>query len=287
MPWPNLPDFDSLWDYDHPDQTEVKFREVLPQFAKNGSAYLELLTQIARTHSLRRKFDEAHQILDEVQKELKENSRVTVRYLFERGRAFNSAHQPEKAKPLFEEAFERAKELKEDFYAVDALHMLAIVADPVSALDLNLRAIQMAESSADEKARGWLGSLYNNLGWTYHEAKEYEAALEIFQKAEAFRRSRNDANVTRIAIWAVARCLRSLNRVEEALSRQLNLEKEFESVKETDGYVFEEIGECFLLLDQKEEARPYLAKAYQILSQDQFLVEHEAQRLARLKQLAA
>src|SRR5690242_16025104 len=119
----NLPDFDSLWDYSHPDQTEIKFREILAQFPKDEPAYLELLTQIARTHSLRRKFDEAHQILDEVQKALKEDSRAKVRYLLERGRTFNSAGQAEQAKPLFEEAFDLAKKLKEDFYAVDAIHM--------------------------------------------------------------------------------------------------------------------------------------------------------------------
>jgi tetratricopeptide (TPR) repeat protein len=107
----------------------------------------------------------------------------------------------------------------------------------------------------------------------------------MFEKAEAFRRSRNDANATRIAAWAVARVLRSLGRVEESLSQQLILEKEFESAGETDGYVFEEIGECLLLLNRTEEARPYLARAYKVLSEDGFLVENESNRLDRLKKL--
>jgi hypothetical protein len=85
----------------------------------------------------------------------------------------------------------------------------------------------------------------------------------------------------------VARALRSLNRIEEALARQLELEREFESVHETDGYVFEEIGECLLLLKRKEEARPYFAKAHEILSQDAWLAEGEADRLIRLKELAS
>jgi hypothetical protein len=29
MPNQNLPDFDSLWDYSNPGETEMKFREVL------------------------------------------------------------------------------------------------------------------------------------------------------------------------------------------------------------------------------------------------------------------
>jgi tetratricopeptide (TPR) repeat protein len=283
----NLPDYDSLWDYSNPEQTETKFVELLTQFKEDEAARLELLTQIARAQGLQRKFDDAHRTLDEVERQLDEKaSRVHLRYLLERGRVFNSSKQQEKAKPYFEQAFEEARRLDEDFYAVDAIHMLAILADPASALTLNLRAIQLAESSRQERARGWLGSLYNNMGWTYHDMGDFESALEIFEKAEAFRRSRKDANATRVATWAVARCLRSLGRVEESLSKQLELENEFKSVNETDGYVFEEIGECLLLLDRKEEARPYFAKAYEVLSQDGFLVANEAERLERLKQQA-
>jgi tetratricopeptide (TPR) repeat protein len=287
MPQPNLPDFDSLWDYSNPQQTEGKFVELLPQFKEEDAVRLELLTQVARAQGLQGKFDDAHQTLDEVQKQMNEGpSRAHVRYLLERGRVFNSSKQQEKAKPYFEEAFDEARQLNEDFYAVDAIHMLAILADPASAVTLNLRAIQLAESSTQERACGWLGSLYNNMGWTYHDMGEFESALEMFEKAEAFRKSGNDASATRIAAWAVARALRSLHRVEEALSRQLDLEKEFESANETDGYVFEEIGECLLLLNRKNEARPYFAKAYEILSQDAWLAEGEAERLRRLKELA-
>lgn len=287
MSQPNPLDFDLLWDYSNPAQTEIKFREVLKQIPESESAYLELLTQIARTQGLQRKFDEAHETLNQVEKNLKEESKVKVRYLLERGRVFNSSKQPDKAKSFFEEAFELAKKIKEDYYAVDAIHMLAIVADPADSLNLNLHAIAYAESSSDEKARDWLGSLYNNTGWSYHDSGDYESALKIFEKAETFRRSKNDASRLRIATWAVARCLRSLNRVEESLSKQMGLLKEFESIGETDGYVFEEIGECLLLLNRKDEAKPYFAKAYAELSQDEFLVDNEPERLKRLKEFGS
>lgn len=286
MSQPNPLDFASLWDYSNPQETENKFREVLKQIPQTESTYLELLTQIARTQGLQRKFDEAHQTLDEVEHKLQADSRAKVRYLLERGRVFNSSKQPDEAKSFFKEAFELAKKLKEDYYAVDALHMLAIVAEPVDSLNLNLQAIAYAESSADEKAQGWLGSLYNNTGWSYHDSGDYESALKIFEKAEAFRRSKNDASRLRIATWAVARCLRSMNRVEEALSKQMQLLKDFESVGETDGYVFEEIGECLLLLNRKDEAKAYFAKAYEELSNDEFLVDNEPERLKRLNELS-
>ncbi len=85
-------------------------------------------------------------------------------------------------------------------------------------------------------------------------------------------------------VWPAT--LRSLGLVEEALSKQMALKHEWEADGvEKDGFVFEEIGECLLLLERAEEARRYFSKAYQILSQDPWLAEGEPDRLARLKSL--
>lgn len=282
----NFLDFDALWDYSNPQQTETKFREILIQIPEDNPAYLELLTQIARAQGLEQKYDRAHQTLDQVERRLGNYpSRAKVRYFLERGRVFNSSGNPEEARSLFERALDMAKDLSEDFYAVDGLHMLAIVAPPASNLDLNLQAIQLAESSEQEKARNWLGSLYNNTGWAYHDLCDFDAALDMFQKAEAARRLKGSAPDIRIAVWAVARVLRSLRRVEEALSKQMALKAEYEEAGESDGFVFEEIGECYLALDRAKEAQPYFAKAYEILSQDGWLAEKEPGRLERLKEL--
>lgn len=284
---PNLPDFDALWDYAHPDQTEAKFCEILIQFPEDDPAFLELLTQIARAQGLQHKFEQAHQTLDQVERRLGQApSRPMVRYLLERGRAFNSFGNAEQARPLFEQASDLAKQLNEDFYAVDALHMLAIVASPEESLRLNRQAIELAESSRDERARNWLGSLYNNTGWSYHDMGEYALALAVFKKAEAWQESKGNVSQTRIARWSVARTLRSLGRIEEALSRQMALKYEFDSVGESDGYVEEEIGECLVTLNRLEEARPYFLKAYELISNDPWLVEKEPERLTRLKSLS-
>jgi hypothetical protein len=76
-----------------------------------------------------------------------------------------------------------------------------------------------------------------------------------------------------------------MNRIEEALSKQLALKAEFDSIGENDGYVDEEIGECLLLLKRENEAKPYFAKAYELLSQDEWMMEQEPERVMRLKQL--
>ncbi len=285
---PTTLDFDSLWDYSDPHKTEEKFREVLLQIPDHGPAFLEMLTQIARAQGLQRKFNKAHQTLDQVERRLSAAiSREKIRYLLERGRVLNTSGDTEGSRKYFEKALEMATQLSQDSYAVDALHMLAIVAPPASSLDFNLRAIALAESSGQANARSWLASLYNNTGWSYHELGEYASALEMFKKAEKARVPNGSASEIRIARWCVARVLRSLNRVEEALSKQLKLEEELESAGEADGYVFEEIGECLLALNRSREASVYFTKAHEALSQDTCLMEQEPARMARLKKLGS
>lgn len=285
---PGSVDFDALWDYGQPGRSEEVFREHLERIPESHTARLELLTQIARAQGLQRKFDQAHQTLDQVEARLgEEPSRLRVRYLLERGRVFNSSGRAPDAVPLFSQAAELARQIGEDFYAVDAVHMLAITAPPDESLALNLQAIELAEASDQERARGWLASLYNNTGWAYHDQGNYEQALDLFERALESRKAKGDREQTLIAAWCVARTLRSLNRLEEALARQLDLEQEWERAGQSDGYVFEEIGECLLGLGRPEEARPYLTKAYERLGQDPWLSEQESGRLERLKVLGS
>jgi tetratricopeptide (TPR) repeat protein len=282
-----LPDFDLLWDYDAPAETEAKFRALLDAASQNQAYRLELLTQIARTQGLQRKFDEAHQTLDEVEKQsAAAPARVHIRYFLERGRVFNSSKRPDQARPLFLEAWELASARGEDFYAVDAAHMMGIVEPAPEAMAWNLKALALAERSTDERARKWRGSLCNNIGWTYHDEGKYTQALDMFQRALSWREASGTPKQIRIARWCVARALRSLGRLQDALEIQRALLAEHQSAHSKDGYVYEEIGECLLALNQVDEARPYLALAYEELSQDPWLVENEEARLVRLKGLA-
>ena len=180
-----LPKFDELWNYQDPQATEAKFRELLPRAAAAGDERyrLELLTQVARAQGLQQKFAEAHKTLDAVERELKDAAAVVaVRYLLERGRVFNSSQQKEKAKPLFLEAWQKASAAKLDFYGVDAAHMLGIVEQGDAALAWNEKALALAERSSDPRAGKWRGSLYNNIGWTYHDAKKFNQSIGVVSK---------------------------------------------------------------------------------------------------------
>jgi tetratricopeptide (TPR) repeat protein len=286
-----LTDFDALWDYNDPARTEVKFRELLPgaKESSDKSYYAQLLTQIARTEGLQRKFEDAHQTLDTVEVLLTDELIVAkIRYLLERGRVYNSSNQPDKSKPLFLEAWELGVAKGEDFYAIDAAHMLGIVEPPEKQLEWAGKAMELAEKSTDQRARNWLGSLYNNTGWTYHDLKQYDKALELFEKSLRWREGKNDEEGIRIAKWTIARTYRSLGRIEKALQIQRELEKEFEQKGiEHEGYVFEELGECLLLLQKEDEARKYFKLAYDLLSKNQWLVANQPERLKRLRQLGS
>jgi tetratricopeptide (TPR) repeat protein len=281
--------FDQLWDFDDPGATEAAFRGYLDEHGESLSdaERAELLSQLARTLGLQRRFDEAHKVLKEALDLAGNDLLARCRCRLEKGRAFRSAGNLTKARECFANALADARsapvgsgERSPDFYEVDALHMLALAAPEGAAqLDWHRRAIAAAEASPNETTRYWRGSLANNLGWTLHDAGRYEEALQAFETALASRIEQGNESEVGIARWCVGRCLRSLGRLEEALALQMSLDSE------GDGYVQEELAECLLALGRIEEARPCFRAAHEILSTDARLVETEPGRLARLRQL--
>jgi tetratricopeptide (TPR) repeat protein len=279
-------DVDSLWDYEDPAASEARFLELLPAIT-DPQRSLQLQTQIARALGLQRKFDEAHKILDRVEHAAPLPSLTETRYLLERGRVFNSSGSPDKARPLFHQAWGKARAANLDSYAVDAAHMIAIVEPPDSALEWNAKAIALAEESTDPRAKNWLGSLYNNVGWTWYDKAEYAKALDCFQRDLAWFVERNREPQARIARYAIGKTWRAMGRLDDALRIQQEVRREIEGRKlKPDGYVFEEIAECLHVLGRRDEAKPYFAQAYDLLSKDDWLASAEPKRLERLRQLA-
>ena len=190
----------------------------------------------------------------------------------------------EDARPLFLQALDLAVRSKEDVYAVDAAHMMAIVEPTEKQLQWNLKALAIAESSEDERARRWKGSLYNNIGWTYFDQGQYEEALFMFEKALRFREEQGDPVNIRVARWSVAKVLRMMGHTEEALEIQQQLFQEYEAAGQRSGYVYEEIAECMMAVGREQEAQGWFAAAYEELSRDPW-VANEHERLNRLKEL--
>jgi tetratricopeptide (TPR) repeat protein len=278
---------DALWDYDKPALSEERFRAELAKWPAASAAAQEASTQIARSLGLQRKFTEAHALLDGIEPRLAGlPTHVRVRYLLERGRVFNSSGARERAVPFFAEALKLSQEDKDEFYAVDAAHMLGIVAPPAERLSWNLKALSLAEAATDLRARNWRASLYNNIGWTYFDDGNPATALEYWQKALTARMAMGNPRSTRVAKWTVARGYRGVGRLDDAEAAQKSLAQELEQAGETDGYVYEELAEIALARGDAKGARPWAAKAHVALKDDPWLAANEAPRLARLAAVA-
>ncbi len=280
---------DALWDYADPAGSEARFRQRLTELSGREWESSETLTQLARAQGLQRQFESAQATLDEVARRLAaagddpSAARLQVRYALERGRVLRWGGAPAEAYPLFETAYQLALAAGQDAYAVDAAHMAALAcAAPADQIAWNEHALALSEASPDPRAQRWRGSLYNNLGWTYHDQGDYPAALALFERALDWRLQAGRPQPIRIARWCVARCWRSLGRLEEALAQQQALL----AGDEEDGYIHEEIGECLLALGQGAAARPHFQRAHQLLAADPWLVAQEPHRLERLQRLA-
>lgn len=166
-----------------------------------------------------------------------------MRVYLERGRVLNSSGSPVEARPLFEAAFAAATDGGLEQLAIDALHMVAIVAPPEEQDALNRRALDLAEAASDPRARQWRASLLNNLGWSAFERGDYPEALRLFEDALAERIEQGKAPEILIARWCIGRTLRALGRLDEALALQRSLAAELTAAGKADPYVDEEIAQ--------------------------------------------
>jgi tetratricopeptide (TPR) repeat protein len=181
-----LDELDRLWDFDDPAESEQRFRALLTRaLSEEGGAYAaEVLTQLARAQGLRRHFDEAAATLDDAEAKLRPvDLRAQIRLLLERGRLANTSATQGRGREEFLAAWELARSADQDALAVDAAHMLGIVEPPNEARSWNNRAMELARSSTDPRARSWVGSLASNMGWALHDAGDDDAAIELFEVA--------------------------------------------------------------------------------------------------------
>ena len=101
-------DFMNDWNYDDPVNTRTIFLQHLQtaQEENDQETVSEIQTQIARTYSLNLEFNQAHTILDKVEKVLPvlPSPILQIRYYLERGRTYNSSHIRDRAIFCFKNA---------------------------------------------------------------------------------------------------------------------------------------------------------------------------------------
>jgi tetratricopeptide (TPR) repeat protein len=222
-----------MLDFGDPAGSKARFRERLAETEPGSPAAAELATQVARAQGLQDRFDEAGATLGAIRSE---HPVVLARLELERGRIRNSSGNPAAATSHFHRALTHSDAAESDFLAVDALHMLAI-ANAANSAAWTRQGIERARASSDPLTRSWLGPLHNNLGWTHHDAGMYDEALGQFEAALAAFTEHGTPFQIHVAHWTIARCLRSLGRLDEALAIQRRLAEE----DYPDPYVDEEI----------------------------------------------
>jgi tetratricopeptide (TPR) repeat protein len=275
------------WDFNDPAGSEARLRKLAEEAKEQGDTtlHLEALSQVARAMGLQGRFEEGHQVLDAAASQMTGTDEVPrLRLLLERGRLFNSGGDPERALPLFEEAWVLGLSIPHPDLAVDAAHMMAIVAPPGEKRAWNERALAYAESSGDPEASRWLGSLYNNMGWDAHDAGDFEEALLLHQKGWDWQRERQTGRGERIAEWSVAKQLRFLGRSEEAMDMQQALLARY-VIEEPggEGFVHEELGELYLQAGDEGQAATHFERAWELLRDIDWI---EPERLGRMRELS-
>ena len=259
-------DLSSLWDFSRPDVSEQRFRAALLTASEDDA--LILRTQIARSLGLRRDFERAREELRAVAKELdRAGAEARTRYFLELGRSYASAAHPaelqtpqarELARSAYRQAIELARTASLDGLAIDAIHMMAFVdTDAADQLKWAGEALRIVESSTQPAARRWEASIRNNLGHALHQLGRYDEALVQLRQAVAIRERGTSAEATRTAHWMVARTLRVMGRVDEALKIQLRLEREADLAGEPDRYIFEELRLLYASKGEPDRARHY------------------------------
>lgn len=185
-----------LWDFEDVDASEARLREQLEREGSDAGR-AEVLTQLARVHSLRDELDACEELLQQAESLGGDDGLVRVRVDLERGRKLRSGGDGGAAAPVFEAAYGRACELGEYWFAGDAAHMAAISV-PEKMVEWTDRGLELAASQPD--AAYWAGPLLNNLGWHHYDAGEYERALEVFERALEVRK--RDSENPQAIVWA-------------------------------------------------------------------------------------
>lgn len=225
-----------LWDFSEPVASEARFRAAAFEHAEPTRSVL--LTQLARALGLQGRYAEAHDVLDGL---ATDDPEVGVRVDLERGRLHRSAGDDVSALPLFEAAAAAAARSGLEALEVDSLHMVALNVPAEQQVAAGYRALAVARSASDQRARDWDASLLNNIGMAHAEAGDWGAALAAFEDALGARERIGEDERTRVARWMVGWALRNLGHTTGAREVQQALKAELDALGLHDPHVDEEL----------------------------------------------
>jgi tetratricopeptide (TPR) repeat protein len=266
-----------LWDLEDPGASSERFRQAVREATDDADKALAL-TQVARALGLQGRFADARAALAEADALLPVTGKQRAQYWIEWGRIENDEHHLVEALSCFQRSLALAADAQDEYLAVDAAHMIAIVVPKEERPERAEFALSLARKAPDERTRHWSGTISNNLGWTYMESGQPENAVPCFRESLACRLAQNESTPIRLARYALGCALRASHHLEEAVF-VLN---EALAMGGSVGYIEEELAECLLSLGQPVQAKPLFQVAYNKLKTNADLAERDPERLSRL-----
>jgi len=181
----------------------------------NRSVEVEALSQVARMNLILGNKDEGREWLGKAAGRASDTEPMGwSRYLGVKGRFEWKDDDLKTARETFDEMYMYCNTNALWSRAVDAAHMIAIVAEtPDEQIKWNLRGIEAAESAGDES---WLGPLWNNLACTYYDFKRFDEALDAYLKAREYHWKHSGEIAKLFADYSVGMTYRLLGKLDKA-----------------------------------------------------------------------
>ncbi len=203
------------------EEAGVLFEEIAGEAAGDNSAFVEAASMRARSYLVTERKDEGREWLTRAAAKAVESDPLGwSRYLGVRGRFEWKDGDNETATSTFREMFDYCGEKELWERAVDAAHMIAITGDQRQKFDWSLKGIEMAERGGMD---GWLGPLWNNLGWNYCDDERYGEAYDALIKAREYHYKGEGELPKLIADYSVAHVMMKQNRLHEAEAAMLKV----------------------------------------------------------------
>ena len=193
------------------------YEQVAEQARKefNPSVETEALAQMARMNLLLGRKDEGRERLAEAkEKAVDDDPMGWSRYLGVKGRFEWKDGDLAGARRTFERMYEFCTTNALHGRAIDAAHMVAIVAEsPEDQIAWGRRGIEAAEKTENEQ---WLGPLWNNLAGTYYHQQQYDSALTCYENAREYHWRFSGEMGKLFADYHVGMTHRKLGHLDEA-----------------------------------------------------------------------
>jgi len=255
---------DSLFKGRQYDKARELYLQVADSAAASGekSALTEAYAMIARTYLTNDRKDEGRPWIEKARGIARDDEPLGwSRYLGVRGRFEWQDKELEKSSATFKEMYRYCSEKGLHERAIDAAHMVAITGGKDDQVEWGLKGIKEAEAG---NVTGWLGPLWNNLGYTYEDMGKYRESLDAYLKAREYHHKYSDEKSKIVADWAVGHAYRLLSEPDSAgqwITQDMLAKFESLGDLEFQGWALKEMGEIAMLKSQPDSALTYFVRA--------------------------